>query len=81
MMWSRISRKALEHGSDMAKDMVIDMLHGKSLSEAGENQIEIAKKKVGRRHQWERACCKKKEATRTTSTLFNEKKKCFNLLD
>jgi len=41
-----VSRKALEHGTDMAKDLVADVLRGKSFSEAAENQIEKAKKKV-----------------------------------
>jgi len=66
----------------MAKDLVKDVLEGKSFSEAAENQIEVAKNKIGQaiRQKSNTNSKKRKQASQSVACNF-KKKKCFNLLD
>jgi len=55
-----LSKKALEHGAEMAKNIASDVLEGKDITEAASDQIEITKKKITdavQRH------CKKRKHT------------------
>jgi len=77
-----ISQKAIEHSGDMAKDLVIDVIKGKTLSEAADNQIQVAKKKIGEAIRGRGgASVKRKRCSKPSIACNLKKQKCFDLLD
>lgn len=81
-----LSKQALQHGAEMAKNVAADLLQGKNFSESASEQLEEAKKKVGEAIRGSgrgRGRAKRKRETKTKKTTVTHNKKCkrFNLFE
>lgn len=69
----------LDIGKSAAKDVLVDVLEGKSFSDASADKLEQAKSKIAQTLKGEGGTCVRKRKRKTKSTSTKEVK--YNLLD